>query len=139
MKLHRGRAFVSVNKADVTQASSAIPVVPLYVSLLFKIMKAKGTHEGCIEQIQRLFEQQMYNGNALDFDEQGRVRIDDREMAPDVQKAVFDVWPQVTTETFDAHADFAGYQSDFLKNFGFGVAGTDYEAPTEVERPIEDA
>jgi enoyl-[acyl-carrier protein] reductase/trans-2-enoyl-CoA reductase (NAD+) len=139
MKLHRGRAFVSVNKAVVTQASSAIPVVPLYVSLLFKIMKAKGTHEGCIEQIQRLFEQQMYNGNALDFDEQGRVRIDDREMAPDVQKAVFDIWPQVTTETFDAHADFAGYQSDFLKNFGFGVAGVDYEAPTEVERPIEDA
>ena len=139
MKLHRGRAFVSVNKAVVTQASSAIPVVPLYVSLLFKIMKAKGTHEGCIEQIQRLLEKQMYNGNALDFDDQGRVRIDDWEMAPDVQKAVFDVWPQVTTETFDGHADFAGYQSDFLKNFGFGVAGIDYEAPTEVERPIEDA
>jgi enoyl-[acyl-carrier protein] reductase/trans-2-enoyl-CoA reductase (NAD+) len=139
MKLHRGRAFVSVNKAVVTQASSAIPVVPLYVSLLFKIMKAKGTHEGCIEQIQRLFEKQMYNGNALDFDENGRVRIDDWEMAPDVQKAVFDAWPQVTTETFDAHADFAGYQSDFMKNFGFGLAGIDYEAPTEVERPIEDA
>ena len=101
------------------QASSAIPVVPLYVSLLFKVMKAKGTHEGCIEQIQRLFEKQMYNGNALDFDENGRVRIDDWEMAPDVQKAVFDAWPQVTTETFDAHADFAGYQSDFMKNFGF--------------------
>jgi enoyl-[acyl-carrier protein] reductase/trans-2-enoyl-CoA reductase (NAD+) len=139
MKLHRGRAFVSVNKAVVTQASSAIPVVPLYVSLLFKIMKAKGTHEGCIEQIQRLFEKQMYNGNALDFDENGRVRIDDWEMAPDVQKAVFDAWPQVTTETFDAHADFAGYQTDFMKNFGFGLAGIDYEAPTEVERPIEDA
>ena len=139
MKLHRGRAFVSVNKAVVTQASSAIPVVPLYVSLLFKIMKAKGTHEGCIEQIQRLFEKQMYNGNALDFDENGRVRIDDWEMAPDVQKAVFDAWPQVTTETFDAHADFAGYQTDFMKNFGFGLTGIDYEAPTEVERPIEDA
>ena len=139
MKLHRGRAFVSVNKAVVTQASSAIPVVPLYVSLLFKIMKAKGTHEGCIEQIQRLFEKQMYDGNALDFDENGRVRIDDWEMAPDVQKAVFDAWPQVTTETFDAHADFAGYQTDFMKNFGFGLAGIDYEAPTEVERPIEDA
>ena len=139
MKLHRGRAFVSVNKAVVTQASSAIPVVPLYVSLLFKIMKAKGTHEGCIEQIQRLFEKQMYNGNALDFDENGRVRIDDWEMSADVQKAVFDAWPHVTTETFDAHADFAGYQTDFMKNFGFGLAGIDYEAPTEVERPIEDA
>jgi len=139
MKLHRGRAFVSVNKAVVTQASSAIPVVPLYVSLLFKIMKAKGTHEGCIEQIQRLFEKQMYNGNALDFDENGRVRIDDLEMSADVQKAVFDAWPHVTTETFDVHADFAGYQTDFMKNFGFGLAGIDYEAPTEVERPIEDA
>jgi len=139
MKLHRGRAFVSVNKAVVTQASSAIPVVPLYVSLLFKIMKAKGTHEGCIEQIQRLFEKQMYNGNALDFDENGRVRIDDWEMSADVQKAVFDIWPTITTETFDAHADFAGYQTDFHKNFGFGLAGIDYEAPTEVERPIEDA
>jgi enoyl-[acyl-carrier protein] reductase/trans-2-enoyl-CoA reductase (NAD+) len=139
MKLHRGRAFVSVNKAVVTQASSAIPVVPLYVSLLFKIMKAKGTHEGCIEQIQRLFEKQMYNGNALDFDENGRVRIDDWEMSADVQKAVFEAWPHVTTETFDAHADFAGYQTDFMKNFGFGLAGIDYEAPTEVERPIEDA
>jgi len=138
MKLHRGRAFVSVNKAVVTQASSAIPVVPLYVSLLFKVMKAKGTHEGCIEQIQRLFEKQMYNGNALDFDEQGRVRIDDWEMAPDVQEAIFKVWPLVTTETLDQYGDFAGYQSDFLKNFGFGVTGVDYEVPTELELPIED-
>ena len=79
----------------------------------------------------------MYDGNALDFDENGRVRIDDWEMAPDVQKAVFEAWPHVTTETFDAHADFAGYQTDFMKNFGFGLAGVDYDAPTEVERPIE--
>ncbi|MEI6284742.1 MAG: enoyl-ACP reductase FabV, partial [Opitutae bacterium] len=139
MKLHRGRAFVSVNKAVVTQASSAIPVVPLYVSLLFKIMKAKGNHEGCIEQIQRLFEKQMYNGECLNFDEKGRVRIDDWEMMPEIQKAVFDIWPLVTTETLDQYGDFAGYQSDFLKNFGFGLAGVDYDAPTEVERPIEDA
>ena len=139
LKLRRGRAFVSVNKAVVTQASSAIPVVPLYISLLFKVMKAKGTHEGCVEQIQRLFERQMYNGNALEFDDAGRVRLDDWEMAPDVQKAVFDLWPAVTTETLDAHGDFAGYQSDFLKLFGFGLAGVDYEAPTETERPIADA
>lgn len=138
LKLRRGRAFVSVNKAVVTQASSAIPVVPLYVSLLFKVMKAKGTHEGCIEQIQRLFEKQMYNGNALDFDDAGRVRLDDLEMKPEIQKAVFDVWPLVTTETLDTYGDFAGYQSDFLKNFGFGLAGVDYELPTEVERPITD-
>jgi len=139
MKLRRGRAFVSVNKAVVTQASSAIPVVPLYVSILFKVMKTKGTHEGCIEQIQRLFEKQMYDGNALDFDDKGRVRIDDWEMAEDVQREVFRIWPDVTTETLGALADFAGYQKDFLGNFGFGCAGVDYEAPTEVERPITDA
>ena len=139
MKLRRGRAFVSVNKAVVTQASSAIPVVPLYVSILFKVMKAKGTHEGCIEQIQRLFEKQMYDGNALDFDDKGRVRIDDWEMAEDVQREVFRIWPDVTTETLGALADFAGYQKDFLGNFGFGCASVDYEAPTEVERPITDA
>ena len=139
LKLRRGRAFVSVNKAVVTQASSAIPVVPLYISLLFKVMKAKGTHEGCVEQIQRLFERQMYNGNALDFDDAGRVRLDDWEMAPDVQQAVFDLWPKVTTETLDALGDFAGYQSDFLKLFGFGLAGVDYDKPTEVERPVADA
>jgi enoyl-[acyl-carrier protein] reductase/trans-2-enoyl-CoA reductase (NAD+) len=138
LKLRRGRAFVSVNKAVVTQASSAIPVVPLYISLLFKVMKAKGTHEGCIEQIQRLFERQMYNGNALDFDDAGRVRLDDLEMDPAVQRAVFDLWPQVNTETLDALGDFASYQADFLRNFGFGLAGVDYEAPTEVERPLVD-
>ncbi|MFM9148468.1 MAG: enoyl-ACP reductase FabV [Verrucomicrobiota bacterium] len=139
MKLRRGRAFVSINKAVVTQASSAIPVVPLYISILFKVMKTKGTHEGCIEQIQRLFEKQMYDGNALDFDDKGRVRIDDWEMAEDVQREVFRIWPDVTTETLGALADFAGYQKDFLGNFGFGCAGVDYEAPTEVERPITDA
>lgn len=139
MKLRRGRAFVSINKAVVTQASSAIPVVPLYISILFKVMKAKGTHEGCIEQIQRLFEKQMYDGNALDFDDKGRVRIDDWEMAEDVQREVFRIWPDVTTETLGALADFAGYQKDFLGNFGFGCAGVDYEAPTEVERPVTDA
>lgn len=139
LKMHRGRAFVSVNKAVVTQASSAIPVVPLYVSLLFKVMKPAGTHEGCIEQIQRLFEKQMYNGNALEFDDAGRVRLDDLEMKPEIQKAVFDVWPKVTTETLDTYGDFAGYQSDFLKNFGFGLAGVDYDQATEVERPIVDA
>ena len=83
-----GRAFVSINKALVTQASSAIPVVPLYISVLYKIMKAQGTHEGCIEQIQRLFATQMYNGSALAFDDAGRVRLDDREMQPEVQRQI---------------------------------------------------
>ncbi len=93
-----GRAFISVNKALVTQASSAIPVVPLYISILYKIMKAKGTHEGCIEQMQRLFATQIYAAGGPKFDEAGRVRVDDLEMRPDVQAAVARIWPGVTTE-----------------------------------------
>jgi len=126
-----GRAFVSINKALVTQASSAIPVVPLYIAVLFKIMKAKGTHEGCIEQIQRLFATQMYNGSALKYDDGGRVRVDDWEMRPEVQDEVKRLWPQVTTETLNALTDIEGYRSDFLKLFGFGLAGIDYDAEIE--------
>jgi enoyl-[acyl-carrier protein] reductase / trans-2-enoyl-CoA reductase (NAD+) len=131
-----GRAFISVNKALVTQASSAIPVVPLYISILYKIMKAKGTHEGCIEQLHRLFATQMYNGSALNFDEGGRVRIDDWEMKPDVQSAVATLWPQVTTENLESLTDIAGYRREFLKLFGFGVAGIDYEADVEPHVPM---
>ena len=126
-----GRAFVSVNKALVTQASSAIPVVPLYISVLFKIMKAKGTHEGCIEQIQRLFATQMYNGSALNFDDGGRVRVDDWEMRPEIQAEVKRIWPQVTTETLNALTDIDVYRADFLKLFGFGLPGIDYDADIE--------
>jgi enoyl-[acyl-carrier protein] reductase/trans-2-enoyl-CoA reductase (NAD+) len=125
-----------VNKALVTQASSAIPVVPLYISILYKIMKAKGTHEGCIEQIQRLFATQMYNGASLHFDEGGRVRIDDWEMRPDVQSEVRQVWPTVTTENLEAKTDIAGYRREFLKLFGFGVEGIDYEAEVEPHVPM---
>ena len=123
-----GRAFVSINKALVTQASSAIPVVPLYISLLYKIMKAQGTHEGCIEQIQRLFSSQMYHGNALAFDEGGRVRLDDREMQTEVQRKIVELWPQIATETLGELTDIQGYRTEFLKLFGFGLAGVDYEA-----------
>ena len=123
-----GRAFVSVNKALVTQASSAIPVVPLYISLLYKVMKAQGTHEGCIEQIQRLFSSQMYHGNALAFDDGGRVRLDDREMQPGIQQKIVELWPQITTETLGELTDIQGYRTEFLKLFGFGLAGVDYEA-----------
>lgn len=136
LKIKRGRAFVSVNKALVTQASSAIPVVPLYISILFKVMKAKGLHEGCIEQIQRLFETQMYNDNFLAFDESGLVHIDDWEMREDVQKEVFEIWPKITTENLTKLADLDGYQSEFLKLFGFGVDGVDYSQEVEVEVPI---
>jgi len=131
-----GRAFVSVNKALVSQASSAIPVVPLYISILYKIMKARGTHEGCIEQAQRLFATQLYNGNALQFDENGRVRIDDLEMDPEVQAEVARIWPQVTTENLPTLTDIAGYREEFLKLFGFGLPGIDYEAKINPHIPL---
>ena len=126
-----GRAFISINKALVTQASSAIPVVPLYISVLYKIMKAQGTHEGCIEQIQRLFATQMYNGSALTFDDAGRVRLDDREMRPEVQRQITEIWPQVATESLRSLTDIDGYRVEFLKLFGFGLAGVDYEADVD--------
>jgi enoyl-[acyl-carrier protein] reductase / trans-2-enoyl-CoA reductase (NAD+) len=131
-----GRAFISVNKALVTQASSAIPVVPLYISVLYKVMKAHGTHEGCIEQIQRLFATHMYNGKTPQFDESGRVRIDDWEMRPEIQKAVSEIWPRVTTENLAAETDIAGYRTEFLKLFGFGLPGVNYEADTEPHRAM---
>ncbi len=136
LKAGGGRAFISVNKALVTQASSAIPVVPLYIAILYKIMKAAGTHEGCIEQIQRLFATQMFNGNTPRFDEAGRVRIDDWEMRPEIQHAVREIWPRITTENLAADTDIAGYRSEFLKLFGFGLAGVNYEAETEPHRPM---
>jgi enoyl-[acyl-carrier protein] reductase/trans-2-enoyl-CoA reductase (NAD+) len=126
-----GRALISVNKALVTQASSAIPVVPLYIAILYKIMKAQGTHEGCIEQIQRLFAAQLYAPSGPKLDEAGRVRVDDLEMKPDVQASVAAIWPGVTTETLASSTDIAGYRSEFLKLFGFGLAGIDYEADVE--------
>ena len=123
-----GKAFVSVNKALVTQASSAIPVIPLYISLLYKIMKAEGTHEGCIEQIQRLFSARLYTNGTIPVDEKGRIRIDDWEMNPEVQKEVAELWKGATTENLTAIGDLAGYKSDFLNLFGFGFDGVDYAA-----------
>jgi enoyl-[acyl-carrier protein] reductase/trans-2-enoyl-CoA reductase (NAD+) len=131
-----GRAFISVNKALVTQASSAIPVVPLYISILYKIMKANGTHEGCIEQMQRLFATQLYATAGPKFDEAGRVRVDDLEMRPEVQASVARIWPDVTTETLSALTDIAGYRREFLKLFGFGMADVDYDAETEPHLPM---
>jgi enoyl-[acyl-carrier protein] reductase/trans-2-enoyl-CoA reductase (NAD+) len=131
-----GRAFISVNKALVTQASSAIPVVPLYISILYRIMKAAGTHEGCIEQAYRLFATHMYNGHTPKFDESGRVRVDDWEMRPEIQAAVCEIWPRVTTENLAAETDIAGYRTEFLKLFGFGLAGVNYEAETEPHIPM---
>jgi len=125
-----GKAWVSVNKALVTQASSAIPVVPLYISLLYKVMKAEGTHEDCIEQMDRLFRDRLYNGNPQ-ADEAGRIRIDDWEMAPAVQKLVDQRWTEVNTDNLREIADFDGYQAGFLKLFGFGLNGVDYTADVD--------
>lgn len=129
---HGGQtALVSVNKALVTQASSAIPVVPLYISLLYKIMKEKGTHEGCIEQMHRLFADHYCAENGPTLDDKGRIRIDDWEMADDVQAAVAELWPKVSTENLREMTDFDSYQSEFLKLFGFGLDGVDYESDVE--------
>jgi enoyl-[acyl-carrier protein] reductase/trans-2-enoyl-CoA reductase (NAD+) len=131
-----GKAWVSVNKALVTQASSAIPVVPLYISLLYKVMKADGTHEDTIEQMDRLFRERLYHGASPQPDEAGRIRVDDWEMAPAVQKLVDDRWKEVNTENFPQLGDFEGYQSSFLRLFGFGLSGVDYDADVDTATPV---
>jgi enoyl-[acyl-carrier protein] reductase/trans-2-enoyl-CoA reductase (NAD+) len=126
-----GKAFVSVNKALVTQASSAIPVIPLYISLLYKIMKAEGIHEGCIEQIQRLYQDRLFTGKPVPVDEQGRIRIDDWEMRPDVQAKVADLREQASTENLAEIGDLAGYRKDFYNLFGFDFPEVDYAAEAD--------
>lgn len=126
LKAINGKAFVSVNKALVTQASSAIPVVPLYMSLLFKIMKKDGSHEGCIEQMQRLYSDRLYNGSEIPTDEKGRIRIDDWEMRQVYQDEIAELWKSISTETLTENGDLAGYKSDFLNLFGFGFDSVDY-------------
>lgn len=133
---YSGKAFVAVNKAVVTQASSAIPVVPLYISILFKIMKEKGTHEGCIEQIVRLFRDRLYDSGEVQLEEDGRIHVDDLEMQPDVQAAVAKIWPTIQTENLRELSDYDGYQSDFLKLFGFGVDGIDYTVEIDPETAL---
>lgn len=130
-----GRALVSVLKAVVTQASSAIPVMPLYMSILFKVMKERGTHEGCIEQIQRLFVECLYSANPR-LDAEGRARVDNLELDPSVQAEVEQIWAQVTEENLFQTTDYQGHHEDFLKLFGFGVSGVDYEADVS---PLVDA
>jgi enoyl-[acyl-carrier protein] reductase/trans-2-enoyl-CoA reductase (NAD+) len=128
-----GKAWVSVNKALVTQASSAIPVVPLYISLLYKIMKEQGSHEDCIEQMDRLFRERLTNPQP---DEAGRIRLDDWEMEPTVQQPVIANWQKVNTENLNDLADFSGYQSSFLRLFGFGLDGVDYDADTDTATKV---
>ncbi len=133
-----GQAFVSVNKALVTQASSAIPAVPLYISMLYKNMKAKGIHEDCIEQILRLNEDFLYNANGTPVDEDGRIRIDDWEMREDVQSEIQTLWDSITDENLLDFCDIETYKSDFLKLFGFGVDGVDYEKDVDENRDIKE-
>lgn len=130
-----GDAHVAVLKALVTQASSAIPIMPLYLALLFRVMKEKGVHEGCIEQIYGLFNECLYNDQPR-LDQDNRYRMDHKELTADVQEAVSQLWPQVTSDNIDQLTDFAGYQADFLKLFGFGLPGVDYTADVDPEVPI---
>lgn len=131
LKNINGKSYVSVNKALVTQSSSAIPVVPLYISLLYKVMKEKGTHEGTIEQMQRLFSERLYTKDSnVEVDEKGRIRIDDWEMADDVQAEVAKYWDKITTENLSEISDIEGYRKDFFNLFGFEIEGIDYEKDT---------
>lgn len=132
-----GEGRVSVLKAVVTQASSAIPVMPLYLSLLFKVMKEKGTHEGCIEQVDLLFRESLY-GDAPRLDDDGRWRADYKELEPEIQQAVAGLWEQVQTDSIQELTDFAGYKTEFLNLFGFEMPGVDYEADVNPEVSIRD-
>ncbi len=137
-KLHKigGKAFVSVNKAVVTQSSSAIPVVPLYISLLFRIMKNKNIHEDCIEQAYRLFNEHLYSGKNINTDKKGLIRIDDWEMRDDVQGEVSKLWEKVNSENINDFSDLSGYRNDFYKLFGFGLPQVDYKADVEIKVEI---
>jgi enoyl-[acyl-carrier protein] reductase/trans-2-enoyl-CoA reductase (NAD+) len=129
-----GDARVSVLKAVVTQASAAIPAMPIYLAILFKVMKARGVHEGCIEQINRLFRERLYGDGELD--EAGRLRVDQLELDPAVQAEVAGIWDQISTDNLRSLADFEGYRQEFLQLFGFGVAGVDYDADVDPEVDI---
>ncbi len=134
-KEHGIRSLVSVNKALVTQSSAAIPVVPLYISILFREMKKRGTHEGVIEQMHRMMDK-LY-GPITELDENGYLRMDDWEMEPELQKTIEDIWPMLTQENVADYADFDAYTKDFLGLFGFGADGVDYEADTDAGVNIE--
>ncbi len=131
-----GDARVSVLKAVVTQASSAIPIMPLYLALLFKVMKADGSHEGCIEQVDGLFRDSLY-GASPKLDSDGRLRADGLELRPEIQNAVAGLWEQVTNENLNELTDIKGYKHEFLKLFGFEIDGVDYDADVNPNVPIK--
>jgi len=125
-----GSANVAVLKSVVTQASSAIPVMPLYIAMVFKKMREEGLHEGCMEQINRLFNERLYreDGTAPAVDDTNRLRLDDWELRDNIQQHCQDVWPQVTTKNLSELTDYREYKEEFLKLFGFGAQGVDYAA-----------
>ena len=131
---HGGDARVSVLKAVVTQASAAIPAMPIYLAILFKVMKAHGVHEGCIEQIDRLFRERLYGDGEVD--EAGRLRVDQLELDPTIQSEVAAIWDQINTDNLKTLADFDGYRQEFLQLFGFGVEGVDYDADVDPDVAI---
>ncbi len=122
------KALISVNKALVTRASAVIPAVPLYIALLYRVMKEKGLHEVCIQQMDRLFRDYLYADSPAPLDEEGRIRLDDQEMRPDVQEEVERLWARVDTENLDHLSDIAGFRDEYLRYHGFGVPGVDYHA-----------
>ncbi len=126
------KAYVSVNKALVTQASSAIPVVPLYLSVLYKVMKEKNLHEGCIEQMYRLFGEKVYGLEGIKVEQDGMIHVDDWEMREDVQQEVMDIWAKIDSDNLLTLADTEGYWNDFYQMFGFKMDGVDYTADVEV-------
>ncbi len=132
---HGGDARVSVLKAVVTQASAAIPAMPIYLAILFKVMKARGEHEGCIEQVNRLFRDSLY-GTATGPDVDGRLRADNLELNPEVQAEVAEIWEKINTDNLKTLSDFDGYRQEFLQLFGFEVDGVDYDADVNPEVPI---
>lgn len=125
------KAYISVNKALVTQSSAAIPIVPLYISILYKVMKENNVHEGCIEQMYRLFNEKLFKGEPV-VDADGRIRLDDLEMQENIQSEVKKFWSEINTENLEQCADLDGYNDDFCRLFGFGVNGVDYEADVEI-------
>lgn len=132
-----GGAYVSVNKAVVTQASAAIPVVPLYLSLLYPVMRAKGLHEDPIHQMNRLFREHLHPHKTPLLDEERRIRLDERELRLDVQAEVLSRWERITTENLAELADFEGFRREFRRLFGFDLPMIDYDQPTEIEIPLE--
>ncbi|NHI01320.1 enoyl-ACP reductase FabV [Oceanimonas sp. MB9] len=133
LKARGGDAHVAVLKSVVTQASAAIPVMPLYISMAFKVMKEQGIHEGCIEQIQRLFHDRLYSGQPAPVDEQNRLRLDDWELRDEVQNACREIWKQVQDDNIYQLTDYQGYKEEFLRLFGFGLDGVDYDADVDTK------